>query len=782
MKPKTLVFLMVLLVACVAALIVSKSDLFTKPSDEDGEDDKLVLSAGEVKGLTLTPRDGEKMVFAREGDDWRIVQPVRAKAENFKVDGIVRALREMNYERAFSKGDAEADTEITGLDKPLWTLVIEDDAGNSHTVLVGKRVPLGRRNETFIRIEDDERTFIVAEDFADRLRGGPGEFRDKTIIDVSKDDIEQVIVSGSENYELARGKDGKWGVVQPFSARADEEEVLKLIDGLATVRVSDFVEDAPKDLSRYGLDKPRLVVRFRLKADSPETAPATGPASEPATRPAGKEYAIEIGNVSGRSKKAFAKLADQPSVFLVSDSLLEDLQPKLADLRDKNILRFDKDEVSRIVMQLPDGNCELVKDAGEWRMAAPYEGKAGEKAVRKLLDDLAALKAESFPAGASEGAYGLDKPRGRVTLHFAGKDETVSLLVGNLSQDHAFVKSAAAASVAMVLADQVKPVLSAPANYWSPVLMEPDADAEPTRLKLTRPDGTYVLARDEEGKWMLTKPLQAEADSESVDEILDSLEKLEAGKVVALGAEAPKKYVEEKQRITVELTVEEEPPPPLAQTKPAATSSAPATAPATGPASAPSTLPATTPASRPVARTYTVQAVKLDENTYAWLEAGVIVAVGEFSESLYDKLAAGLRSTKLLTLDADDVDRIRITAGDDRTELLREGDAWKYPAGPSVKIDTSKVSDFLVHLRDLNAEEFVSHASVEPDKYGLDKPELTVELVRTKGEPVRLAVSALKHEDTLSRYATISGVQGVFLLSADSVAGCRKTLPDFRKE
>jgi len=57
-----------------------------------------------------------------------------------------------------------------------------------------------------------------------------------------------------------------------------------------------------------------------------------------------------------------------------------------------------------------------------------------------------------------------------------------------------------------------------------------------------------------------------------------------------------------------------------------------------------------------------------------------------------------------------------------------------------------------------------------------------VELVRAKGEPVRLTVSARKHDGTDSRYASISGVRGVFLLSADSVGKCRKTLSDFRKE
>ena len=777
MKPKTAIVLAVLLVACIA-LALFTGDLFTpsKPDDEQAAEKQLFDPApGKCVELTIEGKTG-RMVFRKTDDAWRMIEPIRAKAEDWPVNDVADSFKDLKGHPA---GDVGSET--TGLDKPLWTVTMVDDKKVSHRLLVGRPRPM-QSSQTYVRPAKGKQDFIVKVDFASKLSKPLKDFRDETVLDLKSDEIVRLEIVGQQSYELVKKLD-KWGIVKPVSAAADKDKVKKLLDEAARITASEFVADAPKDLAAYGLAQPRLIARIEME---PEKPPATTPATTQAAPKPGKKYGFALGSQVG--DKIYAKLLNEPGVFKVSDSKLKDLQPELVDLRLKEVLSLAADDVTGVELEVPAGKATLTRTDGEWRMTSPLEGKADKDTVKKLLDGAADLKAADFKDSVAVlKTYGLDAPTATLTFRQAGKGEATTLLIGGktTSGEMTFVKSATALAVAVVKTDDLKALLGEPATYWDRTLLKLADGEKVARLQLRRIDETFTLARDANSDWSLSTPLAAPADSDQVNKVIDHIEGLSADKIVHLGGQVPDGFARAKEIMQGIVTTERTPPPPepatqpttQAATQPATQATMPA---ATAPATRPTTKPAPKP--KPIVKTYNVTVAKVSLHSYAWVSGGKIVAVGELAPSLYDDLAGELRNRRIWQIDPDKVRGIKLTADKDSLELKKDGKTWKYTVDEYVKIDASKVESFLKDIKEPSAKKFATHkAPTDPSKFGLDKPWLKLDLTDEKGVTSSIALShtgATKAED---RYGTASTTQGVFELEASTIEKMTKKLKDFKE-
>jgi len=790
MKPKTAIVLAALLLVCIGFALFT-GDLFTssKPDDKQAKEQPLFDPApGKPVELTVEGSAG-KIVFKKIDDAWRIVEPVDARAKDWPVNEVADSLKDLKGRPA---GDVKNET--TGLDKPLWTVTVVDDKKATFRLLVGKPRPL-ESSQTYVRPAAGKQDFIVNVDFQEKLKKPLSEFRDEMVLDVKSDKVARLTVTGKLSYELAK-KDGQWGLVKPLSAAADKDEVKKLLDKACRVTASEFVADAPKDLAAYGLTKPRLLVRLEMEPEKPPTPmPATTkPATKPKLKP-GRKYAFALGKQVG--DKAYAKLLDAPAVFKVDGAMLKDLQPNLVLLRVKKVVRLTADDVTGVEIEVPAGKASLARKDGQWQMTAPLKGKADEKTVKKLLDGVADLKADSFEDSVAVlKTYGLDAPKAKLAFRLAGKGETTTLLIGGktLSGEMTFVKTVAALAVAVVRTSDLKNLLGEPATYWDRTLLKLPAGEKIARLQLRRIDETFTLARDANDRWQLETPLAAPADADQVNKVIDHLEDISADKIVYLGKQVPDSYAKAKDIMQVIVKTEHTPPttepatqPTTQATKPAATKPTATKPAATKPAATKpaATKPAATkPAAKPkpIVKTYTVTVAKVALHSYAWVAGGKIISVGEFAPSLYDDLAGELRSRKVWKIDPDKIRKIKLTAGKDSVELKKDGKTWTYTADPYVKIDAGKVDTFLKDVKELSAKGFATHkAPANPAKYGLDKPWLKLDLTDEKGGTVGVVLSHTGATKTKDRYGTASKVQGVFELEASTIEKMSKTLKDFKK-
>ncbi len=797
MKLKTVIFLTVLLAACVVYVIV-RSVEWGEPKDEtDKYKEKIVFAASNAKAakLLVTADDGTEIVFDRADNAWRIASPIRAKAVQYKVADIADKMRSLRYERAFTPDDEGAPgSNRTGLDKPRWTVVLEDNAKQLRTLLIGKPVPLSGGDKTYVRVDGDENVYVINVDFASLLERPLREYRDKTIFDFSSNKVVRLKVDGREKFDLVKDIDEKWGIYRPISAGADQDKVDDLVRKVCSLRASDFITDKPGKLSLYGLEAEEALLKVHvwLRLAPPASQPTTtkAVASAPA-REQGADFTLLFGGRGQKKNSIYAKLRHEPHIFEVNQSILDDLQPKLLELRDKQVLHFDTDTVTRIHLDVAGGQAELTKEDGRWEMIKPQKGKANAAAIEELLYKIAGLKAANFRDDAMAAKmYKLHEPRGLITLHQAGKSETITLRIGSksLKGEMAAVMSATGKAVAIVPAKDVEPLLDDPACYWHAELLRLPEGAKIMQLALKRPDGEFALAKELDGSWSLLSPLKAPGDRVNADKLAKALANLTAERIVSISSKAPDKYARAAALIEIEMTVEL----PAPASWPASPDSQPTTAPGdisvaarpeTKPTTTPATQPASEPAPRPVTKTYTIMLARVGDNSYCWVPGRRIVAVGRFGARLYETAIAEIRDRKVLKFKPEEIESFRIVMGEETLELRREAkDKWRCAAEMNVTIDEQKVKRFLRNVGKIMAERFVTHQTTKSEKYGFDKPWLTLLITPAKGKETRLVISNEPAKETEHRYARTDRAPGVFLLPAATIRKLAKSLADFRKQ
>jgi hypothetical protein len=174
------------------------------------------------------------------------------------------------------------------------------------------------------------------------------------------------------------------------------------------------LEEKPKDLSIYGLDKPRMGIRVSIEGSE-------------------KPLALNVGKKSPLGR-IYAKSDDQERVFLVVKQVEQNLMKGLFDLRDKSVVSFERDQVEKIILQTPKKRAELGKKDKGWYILGRSNIRANKNTVNKILTALASLRVEEFVADHPENfsKYSLDPPWGRVGLILAKDKSQLELRLGSL--------------------------------------------------------------------------------------------------------------------------------------------------------------------------------------------------------------------------------------------------------------------------------------------------------------------------------------------------------------
>jgi hypothetical protein len=248
--------------------------------------------------------------------------------------------------------------------------------------------------------------------------------------DVSPENIEEVAVTNAAG-ETARVQriDTSWQLVEPERADADATQVASMTSSLASLEVQRVVEENPGDLAQYGLDRPRIDVAFRVRGQ--------------------KEFQrLLIGEKAPAGGDIYAKTPDQSRVFLISSFLDTTFAKTPFDLRDKTVLKFERDRADALEVVSGSGSLQFSKQGSEWRLARPIAARADFAAVEGLMTRLDEARMQRIVAGESTDLrpYGLNAPSLRVNVSSGSAQAT--LLIGGADPDGLpFAKDAARPSI-----------------------------------------------------------------------------------------------------------------------------------------------------------------------------------------------------------------------------------------------------------------------------------------------------------------------------------------------
>lgn len=436
MRPKTLLVLGAVVVALFAFIWFVERDLPTTEERKAAEDRILDLEEDEVGALELESEEG-RVRIVRSGEpeeeggevpedspdrepEWRLVEPMEARADRFAVEGIVRDLVGLETLRTVD----DVDPADYGLEPPRAEAVLVT-RGEETRISIGDEIP-GSTNRA-VRVAGRDDVEIVRGGFFDRLAKDPGEWRATELFPGQRSGVDRIgLEGGEERILLARRGDGFW-VESPFVDRAAEDRVNELLSAVVGLEAERFVDD-PDPARDLGLEPPAAEIEVILDGDdepfrivlgsvvrsadeSAEQRDAPGPEKEIEEDDLGEEADPDDGEES-----RYARVGSQ--IVVVADDLVELAGRPAPSWRSMSLVEAAPYRIDEVLVE-DGGELAVVRDGGEWLRG---EERIEHSAVQELLSALTEAEATDVGEGlAFDPAIG-------ITL-VAGEDEE-SVTVG----------------------------------------------------------------------------------------------------------------------------------------------------------------------------------------------------------------------------------------------------------------------------------------------------------------------------------------------------------------
>jgi hypothetical protein len=336
------------------------------------------------------------------------------------------------------------------------------------------------------------------------------------ILSIPEDQIKEVSIkkTGAETTVLRKGDDGKWQIAEPKPQRADQDAVKSVASALATLNADKVVEDKATDLSPYGLSAPTLDVTV--------------------TKKDGKSQDFQVGDDEPTGGGAYAKLAGDPHVYAIASFVKTNIDKTPNDLRDKRLLTFDQDKLTRVDVQPAKGEAiEFGKNnQNDWQILKPKpmraDGSQVEELIRKLKD--AKMDATISDEDAKKAAAGFASGTKIAGVTVADSSGTETLEVRKDKDKNYYAKSSAVDGIYKVASDLGDGLDKKVDDFRNKKLFD-FGWTDPNKIEIGK--STFEKSGD---KWMNGAK---QLDSPSVQSVVDKLRDLAATKFVDAGGGTP---------------------------------------------------------------------------------------------------------------------------------------------------------------------------------------------------------------------------------------------------
>ena len=333
------------------------------------------------------------------------------------------------------------------------------------------------------------------------------------ILTIPDDQIKEIKIAKRDADSIILSKaSGSWQITQPKAMGADQDAVNAMVTSLGGLTSDRLIEEKPGDLKGYGLTTPSEQITV--------------------TKKDGKTETLLLGDETPTQSGTFVKLASDPRVFTIPSFTKTGLDKTPKDLRDKRLLTFNSDKLTRVMVNA----VEFGKSGqNDWQILKPKpmraDGAQVDDLVRKLKDaklDPAVSEEDTkkaqtaFASGAKVASAATTDASGTQTLEVraSGKDKDKAY----------FAKSSVTEGVWKVPNDLGEALAKSVDDFRNKKLFD-FGFTDPTKVEV----GTATFAKSGD-KWMSGS---TQMDTTSVQGVVDKLRDLAASKFPDAGGGDP---------------------------------------------------------------------------------------------------------------------------------------------------------------------------------------------------------------------------------------------------
>ncbi len=411
MKTKNTLILLAILIAVFAYVYFYEIKGGEERKKEKETAAQLVpIKKDDVTSVILKrPADGIKIHAVKTDDQWKITEPIETEGDRFAIEGLINAVVNSKINRVV----AEDTTSLQdfGLKPSKAIVILMTKSGVKDTVFVGSKNPTD--SFLFVRRGHRPKVELTSTSMSYQVSKSLFDFRDKTVLKFNKENVEKLDLKVPKGHFVVEKTGDSWTITSPIHKKADKIEVEKLLNKVKNARVQKFVTENATILAKYGLLHPKYVFTVFLKPNQ-------------------SRKTLLIGKKNDKNNM-FAKDVSRNPIMSIPKSVAEGLNITLYDLRDKTILNFNRDNLSKIELIYRDLTIICQKDtSNNWMIAFPDSGKTKSWKMSSLLAALNNLKAKEFPGEKRSllARAGLKNPHLRVRLYDKKGELVESLLIG----------------------------------------------------------------------------------------------------------------------------------------------------------------------------------------------------------------------------------------------------------------------------------------------------------------------------------------------------------------
>ena len=331
------------------------------------------------------------------------------------------------------------------------------------------------------------------------------------ILELKEADVKQIEIRHRDGETTVVKKDdgGKWSITSPAPLAADQSAVGAITSAVTGLSADRVVDENASNLPTYGLDPARVTVIFTM-AD-------------------GKTHTVRIGEDTPTEGNTYAMVDGDKRLFTIATFGKTSLDKQSRDLREKHLLPFDQDKVSRVELDVTGKTpLEFGRAGMDWQILKPKPMRADtfqvDELVRKLKD--ASMDPATEPKAAAAAFAGGQKT---ATAKVTGAEGTLTLEVRKAKDDY-YAKSSTLAGAYKVTKEIGDGLNKSLEDFRNKKVFD-FGFSDPTRIEIKDGGQSKVIEKSGENWTSGGKTM----DSISVQNLIDKLRDLAAAKFVDSG-------------------------------------------------------------------------------------------------------------------------------------------------------------------------------------------------------------------------------------------------------
>jgi hypothetical protein len=341
-------------------------------------------------------------------EEWKIIEPLATEADNSTVTSMLLSLINADKDKEFNiKAD---EISSYGLDSRALFVQVKSNSGEEDSLKMGDKTPVG----SFVfSNKNDSVVFTLNQSVKTAFDKKFFDIRDKKLLHFQRDDVRKVVIkTPREDFEFEKSSLSDWTFAN-INRPADNGKISGLLSKLQNNQIQAFVDEEGKQLKKYGLSTPKYQVELLL-----------GPEK-------GQKRFFMSGKIDG---KYYARDEARKPIFEIDTTIVKDVDRKRDDFRDKDIVDFDRNQVTRVRVVMGDTSFTCIKDtAGNWFMDDSLRQEVERTNITSLFSWLDYTNISEFVKDGkyNPADYGFDSPRIKLSL-YNSEDLLAEAIIGNV--------------------------------------------------------------------------------------------------------------------------------------------------------------------------------------------------------------------------------------------------------------------------------------------------------------------------------------------------------------